>query len=155
MVWRRVRSWQAEKAPCFIDDVGEFGEAAAFADDVEQIAMLAGRRVRPFAGSTLARFGSSQPDEQGAPWRVADIAHQPVAAFSPAFGEVVAAHCLGIAREAVRQIGGLITHGYAAARSAMRSSGNRSSNFVRMAVPVVSVGTNMRSFQEMISWNRP
>ncbi len=123
MLWRRVGSWQAEKAPCFIGDVGEFGQAAAFADDVEQIAMLAGRRVRPFAGSTLARFGSSQPDEQGAPWRVADIANQPVAAFSSAVGEVVTAHRLGIARETVRQIGGLMAHGYAAARSAMRSSG--------------------------------
>ena len=123
MLWRRVGSWQAEKAPCFIGDVGEFGQAAAFADDVEQIAMLAGRRVRPFAGSTLARFGSSQPDEQGAPWRVADIAHQPVAAFSLAVGEIMATHRLGIARETVRQIGGLMAHGYAAARSAMRSSG--------------------------------
>ena len=123
MVWRRVRSWQAEKTPCFIGDVEEIDEAAAFADDVEQIAMFAGRRVRPFAGSTLARFGSSQPDEQGAPWRVADIANQPVAAFSPAVREVVAAHRLGIARETVRQIGSLMAHGYAATRSAIRSSG--------------------------------
>ena len=123
MVWRRVRSWQAEKAPCFIDYVEEFGKAAASTDDVEQIAMLAGRRVRPFAGSTLARFGSLQPDEQGAPWRVADITHQPIAAFSPAVGEVVATYRLGIARKTVRQIGGLMAHGYAAARSAMRSSG--------------------------------
>ena len=123
MVWRRVGSWQAEKAPCFIGDVGEIGEAAAFADDVEQIAMLAGRRVRPFASGTLAGLRSSQPDEEGAPWRVADIANQPVAALPPAVGEVVAAHRLGIARETVRQIGGLMAHGYAAARSAMRSSG--------------------------------
>jgi hypothetical protein len=35
----------------------------------------------------------------------------------------VTAHRLGIAREKVRQIGGLMAHGYAAARSAMRSSG--------------------------------
>ena len=123
MVWRRVGSWQAEKAPCFIDDVGEFSEAAAFADDVEQIAMLAGRRVRPFASSALARFRSSQSHEKRAPWRVADIADQPVAALPPAVGEVMAAHRLGIARETVRQIGGLMAHGYAAARSAMRSSG--------------------------------
>jgi hypothetical protein len=123
MVWRRVRSWQAEKAPCFIGDVGEIGEAAAFADDVEQIAMLAGRCVRPFAGSTLARFGSSQPDEEGAPWCVADIADQPVAALPPAIGEIVATHRLGVARKTVRQIGGLMAHGYAAARLAMRSSG--------------------------------
>ncbi len=123
MVWGRLGSWQAEKAPGFIGDVGEIGEAAAFADDIEQIAMLAGRRVGPFAGRTLARLRPAQPDEEGAPWCVADIADQPVAAFSPAVGEVVAAHRLGITREAVRQIGGLITHGYAAARSAIRSSG--------------------------------
>jgi hypothetical protein len=35
----------------------------------------------------------------------------------------VAAHRLGIARETVRQIGGLMAHGYAATRSAIRSSG--------------------------------
>jgi hypothetical protein len=56
MVWRRLRSWQAEKAPCLIGDVGEIDEAGAFADDVEQIAMFAGRRVGPFAGGTLACF---------------------------------------------------------------------------------------------------
>ena len=123
MVWRRVRSRQAEKAPCFIGNVGEIGEAAAFADDVEQIAMLAGRRVRPFASGALAGLRSSEPDEEGATWRIADIADQPVAALSPAIGEVVTAHRLGIAREKVRQIGGLMAHGYAAARSAMRSSG--------------------------------
>ncbi len=123
MVWRRVGSWQAEKAPCFIGDVGEIDEAGAFTDDVEQIAMLARCRVRPLAGGTLAGFRSSQPDEEGAPRRVADIADQPVAAFSPAAGKVMAAHRLGIARETVRQIGGLMAHGYAAARSAMRSSG--------------------------------
>lgn len=123
MVWRRVRSRQAEKAPCFIGEVGEIGEAAAFADDVEQIAMFAGRSVGPFASGTLARFRPSQPHEEGAPWHIADIPDQPVAAFPPAVGEVVAAHRLGIARETVRQIGGLMAHGYAAARSAMRSSG--------------------------------
>ena len=53
-----------------------------------------------------------QSDEEGAPWRVADIANQPVAAFSPAVGEVVATYRLGIAREAVRQIGGLMAHGF-------------------------------------------
>ncbi len=123
MVWRRVRPWQAEKAPCLIGDVGEIGEAAAFANDVEQIAVFAGRRVGPFASGALAGVRSFQPDEKGAPWRVADIADQPVAAFSSAVGEVVAARRLGIARETVRQIGSLMAHGYAAARSAMRSSG--------------------------------
>ena len=111
MVWRRVGSWQAEKAPCFIGDIGEIDEAGAFADDVEQIAMFAGRRVRPFACRTLAGFRPVQSDEEGATWRIADIADQPVAAFSPAVGEVVATHRLGIARETVRQIGCLMAHG--------------------------------------------
>ncbi len=123
MVWRWLGRWQAEKAPCFIGDVGEIGQAAAFADDVEQIAMFPGRRVRPFASGALASLRSSQPDKKGAPRRVVDIADQPVAALPAAVGEVVAAHRLGIARETVRQIGGLMAHGYAAARSAMRSSG--------------------------------
>ncbi len=123
MVWRWVGSWQAEKASRFIGDVGEIGEAAVFADDVEQIAMIAGRRVRPFACRTLAGFRPVQSDEEGATWRIADIADQPVAALPPAVEEVVAAHRLGIARETVRQIGGLMAHGYAATWSAMRSSG--------------------------------
>ncbi len=123
MVWRRVRSWQAEKAPCFIDDVGEIGEAAAFADDVEQIAMFAGRRVDPFASGALARRRPLQPDEEGAPWRIVDVTNQPIAALPSAAGEVAAAHRLSIARETVRQVGGLMAHGYAATRSAIRSSG--------------------------------
>ena len=122
-IWLRLGMRQAEEGTRLIGNVLEVDQAAAFLDHVEQIAMLAGRCVRPFSGSTLARFGSSQPDEEGAPWRVADIANQPVAALPPAVGEVVAAHRLGIARETVRQIGGLMAHGYAAARSAMRSSG--------------------------------
>ncbi len=64
MVWRRLRPWKAEKGPCLIGDVEEIGEAAAFADDVEQIAMFAGRRVGPFASGTLAGFRSSQADEK-------------------------------------------------------------------------------------------
>ncbi len=123
MVWRRFGFWQTQKAPCFVGDVGEIGDAAAFTDDVEQIAMLPGRRVGPFASGTLPGVRPSQPHEKGAPWRVADIANQPVAAFSSAVGEVVTTHRLGIACETVRQIGGLMAHGYAAARSAIRSSG--------------------------------
>ena len=92
-----VRSRQAEKAPCFIGDVREIGEAAAFADDVEQIAMLAGRRVRPLASGSPAGFWPVQPYEEGASRRVVDVANQPVAALPPAVGEVAAAHRLGIA----------------------------------------------------------
>ena len=41
----RFRSWQPEEASCFASHVAEIDEAAAFADDVEQIAVLAGGGV--------------------------------------------------------------------------------------------------------------
>ena len=107
MVWLRLRSWHGEKAPGFVGDVVEVDKAAALADDVEEIAMFAGGGVGPFAGRALAGFRSFQPDEHRAAGRVADVADQPVAAFAAAVGEIVAAHRLGIARETVRQFGGV------------------------------------------------
>ena len=57
-LWHRFGSGrrQAEKAPGLIGDIAKVGEAAAFADDIEQIAMIAGRGVGPFAGGALAGF---------------------------------------------------------------------------------------------------
>ena len=77
----------------------------------------------PFAGRTLTGFRSFQPDEQGAAWCIPHVADQPVAALAAAVGEIMAAHRLGIAREPVRQVGGIERHRYAAARSATRASG--------------------------------
>ena len=51
----RVR--QAEEAARLIGDVLEVDQAAAFPDDVEQVAMLAGGGVGPFAGGAFAAFG--------------------------------------------------------------------------------------------------
>ena len=51
------------------------------------------------------------------------VADQPVAALAAAVGEIMAAHRLGIARETVRQFGGIERHRHAAARSATRASG--------------------------------
>ena len=48
---------QAEEAAGLIGDIVEVDQAAAFADDVEQIAMLAGCGVGPFAGRALADLG--------------------------------------------------------------------------------------------------
>jgi hypothetical protein len=45
MVWLRLRSWHGEKAPGLVGDVVEVDKAAALADDVEEIAVVAGRRV--------------------------------------------------------------------------------------------------------------
>jgi hypothetical protein len=45
MVWFRLRSRQAEKVPGLVGDVAEIGKAAARADDIEEVAVIAGRRV--------------------------------------------------------------------------------------------------------------
>ena len=91
-----------------VGDVVEIDKAAALADDVEQIAMLAGRRVGPFARRTLAGFASFQPDEHGAARRVPHVADQPVTALAATVGEIMTAHRLGIARETVRQFGSIV-----------------------------------------------
>ena len=85
--------------------------------------MFAGRGVGPFAGGALAGFRSLEPHEQGAAGRVADIADQPVAALAAAVGEIVAAHRLGIARETVRQFGGVAARITPPPVRAMRTSG--------------------------------
>src|ERR1700736_530619 len=96
MVWLRLRSWHGEKAPGLVGDVVEVDKATAFADDVEKIAVVAGRRIGPFAGRALAGFRSFQPDEHGATGRVSNVADQPVAAFPAAVGEIMTAYRLGI-----------------------------------------------------------
>ena len=45
MIWFRVRSRQAEKVAGLIGDVAEFNKATALADDIQQVAVIAGRRV--------------------------------------------------------------------------------------------------------------
>jgi hypothetical protein len=115
--------WKAQEPTGFVSNVVEIGQVAAFANDVEQITMIAIGGIGPFASSTFAEIRSFQPDKQRSARRVSDIAHQPVAAFTPAIEEIMAAHRLGIARETLRQVRGLVLHDYAAARSPMRISG--------------------------------
>ena len=116
----RVRARQAQEAARLVGDVMEIEKAAALADHVEQVAVLARGGVGPFAGRSLRRL--LQPDEHGASRCIADVTDQPVAAFAPAVGEVVAAYRLGLARETVRQFGSVARH-HAASRSPMRSTG--------------------------------
>src|SRR5581483_10136261 len=132
----------------------EIEKAAGLADHVEQVAVLARGGVGPFAGGAATGFRALEPDEHRAARCVADVTDQPVAAFAPSIGEIMTAHRLGLARETVRQCGNIARH-HAASRSPMRSTGKRSSTFPSTPMPLASVGTNMRSFQEMISWKRP
>ena len=118
----RVGAGQAQEATRLVGDIVEIEKAAAFADDVEQIAVLARGGVGPFAGRAATRLRPLEPDEHGAARCIADVADQPIAAFAPAVGEIVAAYRLGLARETVRQFGSVARH-HAASRSPMRSTG--------------------------------
>ena len=48
-VWLR----QAEEMPRLVGDVAEIDEPAGLADEIEQIAVLAGRGIRPSASATV------------------------------------------------------------------------------------------------------
>ena len=67
--------------------------------------MLAGGGVGPFAGRTGAALGSEQAHVHGLSGLVADVPDDPMAPDPPTVGEIVTAHRLGLAREAVCQIG--------------------------------------------------
>jgi hypothetical protein len=45
MVWFWLRSRKAEKVPGLIGDVAEIGKATGLADDIEEVAVIAGRCV--------------------------------------------------------------------------------------------------------------
>ena len=68
--------------------------------------MVAGCGIAPFTRRTWTVIGTLQPHKEAAARGVLDIADKPVTARTMSFGEIVAAHGLGIAREAARQIGG-------------------------------------------------
>src|SRR3546814_4240248 len=115
LVGLRLRRRHAEEGPGLVGDVLEVDEAAALADHVEEITMLAGCSVGPFAGGALRRV--LEPDIHRATRRVAHVAHQPVAALEAAGGEIVAAHCLGLPAQPTCKIGSDVAGHYAASRS--------------------------------------
>jgi hypothetical protein len=97
----RLRSRQAEEPTRLLGNVPEVDEAARLADEVEQIAELTGRRIRPSAGA-----GTGQMHIKGPSLAVADIADEPVIAGTAAGGEIVPADRLRVLRETIRQIRG-------------------------------------------------
>jgi hypothetical protein len=81
-------------------------EPAVHGDEIEQVAVFARGGVSPLPGGALAAVRPLEPDEQATSRRIRDIANEPVAALAAAIGEIVAAHCLGIARETVSEVRG-------------------------------------------------
>ncbi len=107
---RGLGTRQAEEAARLVEHVAEGVEPAIEGDQVEEIAMLAGGGVGPFAGGAGTGLRSRETDIEAAAGGVPNIAHQPVAAVAAAVGKIVAADAFGIAREAPRQIGGPAGH---------------------------------------------
>src|ERR1700730_1877435 len=114
----------------------------------------------PFAGGAGAGIRTVQTDIEAAARRVHGTAGDPVAAGSAAFGKIMAAHRLRVAREAARQIASLADHDgsrdQAAARARVPMIGWRSKRAARIAGPRSGVaGRNSRRRQAMISEVRP
>jgi hypothetical protein len=151
--WRRGR-WQGEKAARFVHGLAEIAQVAVKTDQVQEIAMLAGRSVGPFAGRTRAGIGSAKPHVEAAARRVHDIADDPVMPLAMSVGEVMTAHGLGGAREAAREIGGAQhrTCPDQAARGLARRSGWWARSAESNAGPrSAATGTKSRKRQAMIS----
>src|SRR3546814_1156136 len=72
--------------------------------------MFARGGIGPFSCGASAGVATLQPDEHGPARRVAGIADQPVATLAAAIRKIVAAHCLGLPPEALRQIGCIVRH---------------------------------------------
>src|SRR3546814_6112226 len=115
---------------------------AARGDDVEQIAMIAGRRIGPFSGARLA-LAAAEADVETSPRCIMHIADQPIMAFAATVREIVAAHRLGILTETARKFTGWAFHAgllQAALRSETRSIGNRSTSRANTSAPAAPIG---------------
>ena len=152
---RPFRFWMREREETarFLGHVPEVDQAKRLADDVEKISMFARCAVRPLARRTLG--GVPQTDIERAAGAVLDIPDQPVVSGAFAGREIFAAHRLGLPAETACQFGSIVAGHHAASRSEIRSTGQRSNSLPRTAGPLASTGTNILSFHEMISWNRP
>ena len=80
----------------------ERGRAGGDADEIEEVAVLAGAGVSPLPGDA----GGREADEEGAPPRAANVAGGPVSALLAALGQVAAADFLGACAEGCGDSGG-------------------------------------------------
>ena len=119
---RACDAGQVEEAAGFVGNVLKAMQTARVADDVEEIAMFAGRGVGPVAGGAPAGLGALQADVKRAAGRVADVAHKPVGAMAAAVGEIAAANGFGALRQPLGEVGRERGH-QTASFSLTRSSG--------------------------------
>jgi hypothetical protein len=137
------RRRQAQESTRLIQRLAKPRMAAARGDDVEEIAMIAGRGIGPFSRRPTVS-ARAEPHIETSPGRVSNVANHPVMAFSAAVGEIAAAHSLGILPEASRYVGSWTAHAgllQAALRSMTRWIGNRSTSASNTSAPAAPAGT--------------
>ena len=81
-----------------------------FGDDVKEITMLGGRGVGPFSSSAFAEFRSEKPNIHRVPWRIHDVANDPIPAGAAAVGKIVPTNGFGIPGESPREIMCAVAH---------------------------------------------
>jgi hypothetical protein len=80
-------------------------EAAAFPDDVEQIAVFSGRGIGLLASCSLPPMTLAQPNEHGPAARLVNVTDDPIAANAPAIGKILPADEFGPLGEPAGEIG--------------------------------------------------
>ncbi len=100
--WLGVR--QTEETPGLVGNIAKIQQPEAFTDDVEQIAVLSCRAIRPFPRTATAVRSTMQTDIERPPRGVMNIPDQPVIAVPPPGGEVMATDRLGVLGQPVGQI---------------------------------------------------
>ena len=101
---RKLRWRQTEKATGLCEDISKLKETATFPDDIEQISVLAGRRIGPFACCALPRIGPAQPNEHRPAGRVARVSDDPVSANPSPIRKIMSADNFRALREAAIKI---------------------------------------------------
>ena len=96
---RGRHSRQGEEGPRLVERRAQRRRAGAVADEVEQIAVLAGRGVGPLSGHT----GAAEADEERPPAGAVEIARDPVAALLAAVREIAPADGFGLQGRARRR----------------------------------------------------
>ena len=101
-----------------LDRVAQIGVAPIESNQVEQIAMLAGRGIGPFAGCAASARRPHEADEQAAPRIVMHIPGEPVVPTAPPLREIFLAHGLRVLGKAGREVSRSARHGSAPLRAA-------------------------------------
>src|SRR3546814_1959220 len=113
---------QGEKAARFIHGVADGAEGAAHTDEVQEIAVLAGRGVGPLAHRARTGERAVKADIETAPLAILDVADEPVAPGTASVGEIVAADVFGVRRQMPREDGGrMFDHGAQSGRAHART----------------------------------